>query len=327
MTKSESQIMKGVAILMMLFLHLFNRTENIECCTPLLYIGNTPLLVYLMRAVNPVPLYLLLSGYGLYVVNKKGDNNRWTRLFRLLLTYWMITGFFVIVGCFVKSDIYPGSIIDIITNILTVRTSYNNECWFLFPFILLSLTSPLLFKACDRYNGYLVFSVGFALEFLCLYIISRYGDKFLYNNLWVYKPFQYFQLMFPFVLGSLCAKYSSIMKPALLAKLNGGGKFAIFILVVFVRCFLDLPFIHTIYSLALLICILNFSRSVLVDSFLSMFGKQSTYMWMIHTWFCYYLFHDYIYWFKYPLIIYIVLVVITFATSIVMSKAINKMTS
>ena len=32
-------------------------------------------------------------------------------------------------------------------------------------------------------------------------------------------------------------------------------------------------------------------------------GKYSTSVWLIHTWFCYYLFHDFIYGFHYPLLI------------------------
>ena len=32
MTKQETQIMKGVAILLMIFLHLFNQIRNVELC-------------------------------------------------------------------------------------------------------------------------------------------------------------------------------------------------------------------------------------------------------------------------------------------------------
>jgi hypothetical protein len=42
MTKQETQIMKGVAILLMIFLHLFNQMSNVELCRSfiyLLYIG------------------------------------------------------------------------------------------------------------------------------------------------------------------------------------------------------------------------------------------------------------------------------------------------
>lgn len=68
--------MKGVAILLMLFLHLFNRQGNVELCSPILYVGDTPLITYLVRATNPVAFFLILGGYGMYSVWRKGDKHR-----------------------------------------------------------------------------------------------------------------------------------------------------------------------------------------------------------------------------------------------------------
>ena len=42
-------------------------------------------------------------------------------------------------------------------------------------------------------------------------------------------------------------------------------------------------------------------------------------MWMIHCWLCYYLFHDFIYGFKYPVIIFTVLVIISVVCSIIVN--------
>lgn len=39
MDKKESLQLKGIAILMMLFLHLFNRPENVDLCDITLYFG------------------------------------------------------------------------------------------------------------------------------------------------------------------------------------------------------------------------------------------------------------------------------------------------
>lgn len=40
-------------------------------------------------------------------------------------------------------------------------------------------------------------------------------------------------------------------------------------------------------------------------------------MWLIHSWFCYYLFHNWIYGFKYPVIIFMVLLVCSVASAMV----------
>lgn len=49
-------------------------------------------------------------------------------------------------------------------------------------------------------------------------------------------------------------------------------------------------------------------------------GDNSMNMWMIHSWFCYYIFHDFIYSLKYPLLIFVVLVVISYVCSLAVNK-------
>ena len=39
MTKQETQIMKGVAVLLMIFLHLFNQMHNVELCESFIYLS------------------------------------------------------------------------------------------------------------------------------------------------------------------------------------------------------------------------------------------------------------------------------------------------
>ena len=41
--KSESVQLKGVAIMTMVFLHLFNRAENVDLCINSVYLFNIPL--------------------------------------------------------------------------------------------------------------------------------------------------------------------------------------------------------------------------------------------------------------------------------------------
>lgn len=89
MTREDSKIMQGVAILMMIFYHLF---------TPSLvpaYQGST--IGEWAQVQNPVPLYTLLSGYGLYCVYRQGgkDHHLFSRCLRLYTRYWLITACFV----------------------------------------------------------------------------------------------------------------------------------------------------------------------------------------------------------------------------------------
>ena len=65
MTKEQTTYIKGIAILMMLFLHLFNHWNPGEY-SAWLYIGELPLVNIIARACSPVGIFLMLSGYGLH---------------------------------------------------------------------------------------------------------------------------------------------------------------------------------------------------------------------------------------------------------------------
>ena len=67
MTKEQTTYIKGIAILMMLFLHLFNHWNPGEY-SAWLYIGDRPLVNIIARACSPVGIFLMLSGYGLHYV-------------------------------------------------------------------------------------------------------------------------------------------------------------------------------------------------------------------------------------------------------------------
>lgn len=57
-----------------------------------------------------------------------------------------------------------------------------------------------------------------------------------------------------------------------------------------------------------------------IDKILMELGKRSTSIWLIHTYFCYYLFQNFIYSFKYPIIIITVLMAISWGCAIVIDK-------
>ena len=98
--------MKGVAILMMLILHLFGKST--EGYVSLLYIGGEPIEYILRAAVNPVAFFLVLSGYGMHYVCSKGkkDTNKWNRVWKIYLHWWVSLGLFSLIGCLLQDRSY-----------------------------------------------------------------------------------------------------------------------------------------------------------------------------------------------------------------------------
>lgn len=71
MSKEYTGYLKGIAILLMVYLHLFNDADNVRSLGYLISIVDKPLVYYLSRLCNPVPFFLILSGYGLYATYSK----------------------------------------------------------------------------------------------------------------------------------------------------------------------------------------------------------------------------------------------------------------
>ena len=152
MSIRETTILKGVAILFMLYLHLFNQMANVNLCTTYLSIRGVPFVHLFSRCTGPVAFYLILSGYGLYISSKSGrKQNSLKRILKLYVHYWITLILFIPLGCrVIGSQVYPGSFSKFLENVTGWNTSYNGEIWFLFPYVLLTISSPFLFHILNK---------------------------------------------------------------------------------------------------------------------------------------------------------------------------------
>lgn len=324
-SKDNTSALKGVAILFMMFAHLFNRIEFCDLCNPLLYIQGEPLIHYMIFAMNPVDFFMVLSGYGLYYTFCHGRRNNLKRTLRLYIHYWITLIIFVSVGFYVLgSDKYPGSFLDLIYNCIGWKNSYNHETWFLLPYVLLTLSSTKIFTICDKFNPIKVFLCSFGT-----YILVRLSSRYTSSLTESYQVFKwidsYLTLQFPFILGMLlskCWNYSASKKILSFKFNNYILTFALIILfigIILVRYKYQSIF-YPFYTVLFIMFFSLLHRASWVDIILVELGKRSTSIWLIHTYFCYYLFQDFIYGFKYPIIIFIVLMIISWICAIVIDK-------
>ncbi len=316
-SKQETQVLKGVSILLMLFLHLFNQMKNVDLCNNFIFIGDQPFVYILTRACNPVSFFLILGGYGMYIVSQKRDTHRVTRIIKLLIHFWIITLIFISIGHLLFPNRYPQSFITVLQNFTGFKTTYNSELWFLLPYILLSLTSAWLFHFAERFRTRYVLTFLFILHLFTSFLISRYGEKYLYHNYWIYNPILVLHLMFSFFMGAMAAKHNVF-------SLFSNYDWHLFawpslIILIAIRCLFNTSIIHNFYAFAFFFLFLKAGRFRCIDKVFGFLGKHSMNMWMIHSWFCYYLFHDFIYGFKYPIIIFTMLVLISVVCSMIIN--------
>lgn len=327
MTKEESTILKGVAILLMLFLHLFNNIENVNLLDHYLYINNLPLSFILTRAASPVSWFIILSGYGLYITHHRGKYDIISKLKKLYIHYWISLLIFVPLAFFVIGNRakYPGDIFTVLKNVTGWDTTYNDEIWFLFPYVMVLVTSKWIIKSIDKCNKWKFFTTVYFLFIISCYLISRYGAKFLFNNQLLYKPILYLQFLCPFTLGAYMAKYQipKLINKRLqktfdiLKKLHINIYWSIIIAIVIFECSFKVSFLYPLYPFALIILLLNAHRWHWVDVCLTKIGRRSTSIWFTHTYFCYYMFHDFIYGCKFPIFVFTLLLICSYISAMI----------
>lgn len=295
MTREESKMMQGIGILVMIFFHLFEPHMN-----PLFkdtVLGN------MGRALNPVPLYCLLSGYGMYIVYKRGrDRHRWTRCLKLYVTYWIITAVFVTVSIlFMHQTRCSITIPELLFNLTDWKASYYLPAWFILPYCLLSVSALWLFKVTDKLNAIWVLIVAYGI-----YVISSRLNAFAWFQL---NIFQAFYLFFPFVLGSILSRCNLVEKTdAWLSRFPIVATVVLIISVLAFRYFVYTGAVISFFWAAVVILSVHLLRRAGGGKTLLFFGRHNLNMWMINGWFCWYLFRPQINVLGNPILMFIVVV-------------------
>lgn len=218
MTKTETKQIKGIAIIFMLLLHLFNTYDYHNIYVPYLLINGTPLTFYIsLFADCCVVLFLYCSGYGLYFSYKKNKTTEQyikkfpSKLKDLYLKYWIILILFcLIVGPLLGENHYPGNWQTIILNLTAIETSYNGAWWFFTTYVLCLLISPILFKLIDQYRPIPILTLFFVIYTVSY--IQRFKMPLLVSNPileWLISETSLLgNSLLPFVIGAYFIKYN-----------------------------------------------------------------------------------------------------------------------
>jgi hypothetical protein len=209
----KSNQLKAIAIIMMLFMHLFQR-EPQGLFEPLIYIGSQPLSYYLALFSDAcVPIFCFVSGYGLFFKYQRQTptytKSNLKRIGKLYINYWIILFLFVVgLGTMLAKEGYPGSWQKFTFNFFALGNSYNGAWWFFFTYILLVFTSPFFFRLLKSCSSYWLLAVSFVF-----YIISFYFRIYKPNLFdsewlsWLQKQTVLFGISFlPFITGSVALK-------------------------------------------------------------------------------------------------------------------------
>lgn len=335
-TKRDSKMLKGVAILSMLMLHLFCRRENLPY-TPLLWIGSTPLIYYFgLFGDICVAVYCFISGYAHYLQSSKGElQQRWKWLLRFMIPFWVIAVVFSLIGLLAGNSVIPGSIKEFLLNCLTIKNSYNGAWWYANTYILLVALQPLSRKFVERCPAWLVILLTFAF-----YTVS-YGIRFCgwgaCDSVILSWIITHVGLLgtsyFPYAIGMLfCKKQVISLLRQRLTAINVRNIYIFTVLMftgmIVVHGMVQSLFVAVITATVtiILLCVCPLPKRL--TSLLCYLGEHSTNIWLVHMFFYAVLFKGFVFCAKYPIPVFLLLLLSSLASSYVikwLSKPILKL--
>lgn len=335
LTKEQIKRTKGVAIIFMVILHLFCRKDIKEYYDAYLYINQIPAIYYIsLLAGSCVPIYCFASGYGLYIGYKNKDiftfnKDNKVRIFKFIIKFWIVLVLTCIVGYSLgMKDTYPGSFLNLVCNLLLLKSSYCGAWWFVQTYIILVILSSSIFKIVDKYDSKMVIFISGVIYFISY--LQRIKNIIPINNEVISLIVNAIVLLgtsqLAFLIGAV------FFKESIYSKINNYCKDIKYVNIICLVCILGLIVVHGIVEsmfidpviAVLFICLFNLIK---LDRFSfklwNYFGKHSTNIWLTHMLFYLYFAKDFVFSSRNIIVIFITVICLSLVSSYIIDLIYN----
>lgn len=332
LTKQDTKMTKGLAIVFMVLLHLFCRVDNLpyEC----IKIGGVPIVYYIgLIAECCVAIYCFCSGYALEIINQKITNtkqyyiNRLKSLLKLLINYWIILIAFSIIGLITKNDVIPTSVARFVKHFFLLEKSYNGAWWFLLTYVLLVLISKPIHLVVQKLSPYILVIISFGIYFVSY--VQSFKNVVSFNSdfaNWFIMQIALLGTSFlPFVCGMMFYKYKIFTELRnLLHKKFNNTQIAVISVMIFMALVIGhgiVPsaFVAPFTGLVIIVIFNVVKKSEFINKTFDFLGEHSTNIWLTHMFFYSVVFKDFIFIAKYPLLIFAFMMLLTISCSYIIN--------
>lgn len=331
LTKKDTQMAKGMAILAMVMLHLFCRRDNLPY-TPLIWCGDLPLIYYLgLFGDLCVPVYCFCSGYAHYLMadRQKSDYPKRIpgKILRFLANYWIVLILFSGLGLlFDNTGEVPGKLVDFLGNLLIYNMSYNGAWWFVATYLFLLMMSPALAALTGKLNGMVlmavslfIYFVAYVLRFKLAVSLPNPVLQWMWNQMVLLGTSQ-----IGYFAGMVCRRYGLIgtLRERLKdrAVLRRGIVFGLPLAAFLGHCLVNSAFVAPFTAAAALIALFLARHPKWAEKLFLLFGTHSTNIWLVHMFFYSTLFTDFVFIGRYPFFVLMLMLAVCFASSAVIER-------
>lgn len=332
LSKSDTKMTKGLAILFMVLLHLFARKTNLpyEC----IKLGNGVPLIYYFGLFGDccVAIYCFCSGYAMQLILEKAKSlkeyykGRLKSLLKFLTNYWIVLILFVIVGLITGDSDVPGSFKNFVLNFFLLR-SYNGAWWFVLIYVILVLLSGPMYSMVKKYNPIII-----NVLFIIIYGLAYIQRMKVVINVGIVSVDSVLSILallgtsiLPFVWGMYFYKYKLFTKIRLYLNNHISNNLLV---VISILALIIMIIAHGIVQSLIvapftgLITIVLFNvvkKSEWINKIFLFFGEHSTNIWLTHMFFYAVIFKNLVFTVKYPLLILLFMLAITIGVSYVIN--------
>lgn len=332
-SKRDTKVMKGIAVILMLYHHLFAFADRIpdgSSYVSLLSLSGKPAAFWIGDFGKLcVMLFVFLGGYGTYLSSRSVESLSAfvaDRVKHLYIVYWEVFFLFIPVCMYFNVSRVVKDIRVFVGNFSGMNITYNGEWWFFTPYILLMVLFPLI----KKYLSYADEPVMDILTILSISLLARYitpvlmhcpGGRKIVESFLLKKLTSVLNLLPGFLLGCVCAKYNLLTKVKEKVKDNPVAILAAILILFSVfdmrkktRGIYDFVYAPIVTSASIII--LRNKWFAILYNLLEKIGKESTIIWLTHSFYCYLLCPVLIYKPHFSILIVIWLCFLSYMTSI-----------
>lgn len=323
-SKSESVMLQAVAAMLMVWHHLFGFPDRITEPYVLIldrFFPTETYMAYFGRIC--IAIFAFSSGYGLrkrylnstkkitLVQNYKGSL---IQLLKFYSRYWIVFFIFVPLGFAMKA--YSFDWLRFLKSAVGLSDCYNREWWYVIYYIRFLLLFPVLTLLLDGLKKISPILIHCLIAVCLLALTLAPASMSMYS---------FAQVLMCFVVGMYLVDSNIFESISKILPKNIGIRLGVGSMLVggiFVLRFLSVPDFWLVSGMVLGV-ILIIKSIPLLHPVLLFVGKYSTYIWLTHTFFGYYLFQKLTFFPRYSWLIFLWCLALSIVTGIILEGALG----
>lgn len=345
-TREDTKAIKGIAVILMLAHHLFAFSDRIPMgyeIVSYLSINGVEANKFIGHFGSIcVPIFMFLGGYGLYKQFQLKKYDLWQHVFNLYKSYWKVFISFVPIGFlfFANQPEYcvdtalcnaysQFDLTECISNLIGWTCSYNREWWFFKTYLCTMFLGYICVKnvkskrgVCTETLAVILFQILIRNVFPAIcntVMLNSLNQNAIYTSLFLLH-----ESSSVFFMGIIFAKYDALeLMKMKLEQAAVWKRMLVCVAEIFVIAYARFFLIDNVLDIMyvpffIVLCLEIMEIMPVIRKCLVVLGKNSTNMWFIHSFYCYYFYKivKIVFWSRNAIIDLVILILLSLGSSV-----------